>query len=85
MTDAAQDALLTLAPQFAGMGGEVMTGGRTNRLRRFGDLVVKRYDTGAASPLFPNDPLAEARALAPFCATRPCAPPAGGRAGLADL
>lgn len=39
-------------------------GGRTNRLWRVGQAVVKSYDPLAASPLFPNDPAAEARALA---------------------
>ena len=41
-----------------------MAGGRTNRLWRVGPFVLKRHDPAAASPLFPNDPLAEARALA---------------------
>lgn len=45
---------------------QALPGGRTNRLWRVGDLVVKRYDPAAASPLFPNDPLAEALALRLF-------------------
>lgn len=40
-----------------------LPGGRSNRLWRIGPLVLKRYDPAAASPLFPNDPQAEARAL----------------------
>lgn len=40
-----------------------MAGGRTNRLFRAGDLVVKLYVPGAESPLFPNDAGAEAGAL----------------------
>lgn len=40
-----------------------LSGGRTNRLWRVGPFVLKRHDPAAASPLFPNDPLAEARAL----------------------
>lgn len=40
-----------------------LTGGRTNQVWRVGDLVVKRSVPGAESPLFPNDPLAEAAAL----------------------
>jgi len=41
-----------------------LAGGRTNRLWRVGQAVIKAYDSTAASPLFPNDPVAEARALA---------------------
>ena len=41
-----------------------LAGGRTNRLWRVGQAVIKAYDPAAASPLFPNDPAAEARALA---------------------
>jgi len=41
-----------------------LPGGRTNRLWRVGRTVIKAYDPAAASPLFPNDPAAEARALA---------------------
>jgi hypothetical protein len=40
-----------------------LAGGRTNRLWRVGQAVIKAYDSAAASPLFPNDPAAEARAL----------------------
>lgn len=40
-----------------------LTGGRTNRLWRVTDRVVKLYDPASATPLFPNDPDAEARAL----------------------
>lgn len=43
-----------------------LAGGRVNRLWRVGEVVVKRYDPRAASPLFPNDPDAEAAALAAF-------------------
>lgn len=39
-------------------------GGRVNRLWRCGALMVKLHDPAGASPLFPNDPGAEARALA---------------------
>jgi thiamine kinase len=45
---------------------QALPGGRTNRLWRVGDLVVKRYDPDATSPLFPNDPKAEALALRLF-------------------
>ena len=47
-------------------GGQVwraLPGGRVNRLWRRGDVVAKLYLPGGASPLFPNDPGAEARAL----------------------
>lgn len=40
-----------------------MPGGRVNRLWRAGDLVIKCHAPGGASPLFPNDAGAEARAL----------------------
>lgn len=43
-----------------------LPGGRSNRVWRIGDLVLKRFDPDAATPLFPNDPLAEARALTLF-------------------
>lgn len=42
---------------------QALPGGRTNRLWKVGAFVVKRFDPLAASPLFPNDPAAEARAL----------------------
>lgn len=42
---------------------QAMTGGRSNAVWRVGDFVVKHHRPDAASPLFPNDPLAEARAL----------------------
>jgi thiamine kinase len=51
-------------PGLAGSAWVPLSGGRTNRLWRVGDTVVKAYDPAAASPLFPNDPVAEARALA---------------------
>lgn len=46
-------------------GGDwvAMKGGRSNRVWRAGDLVVKQYRPDTATPLFPNDPLAEAAAL----------------------
>jgi len=66
-----QDPLADPAPEAAlahlGAAAEVwhpLPGGRTNRLWHVGAYVVKRYDASAASPLFPNDPKAEARALA---------------------
>ena len=42
-----------------------LAGGRTNRLWRVGQAVIKAYDSAAASPLFPNDPAAEARVVVP--------------------
>lgn len=53
----------------SGLDWQPLQGGRTNRLWRVGSLVVKLYVHGAHSPLFPNDPQAEAAALrlaAPF-------------------
>lgn len=48
-----------------------LTGGRTNHLWRVADWVVKLYDPQSASPLFPNDPSAEARALRLFAPLAP--------------
>jgi hypothetical protein len=50
----------------AGLGDDFWTplsGGRTNRLWRVGEIVVKQYDPGAATTLFPNDPEAEEAAM----------------------
>lgn len=43
-----------------------LTGGRTNHVWRLGPLVVKCYAPNRASPLFPNDPQAEVKALRLF-------------------
>lgn len=40
-----------------------LTGGNTNALWRVGDVVIKRFVPGAETPLFGNDPKAEALAL----------------------
>lgn len=40
-----------------------LKGGRVNALWRVGNMVVKQYVKTGGSPLFPNDPLAEATAL----------------------
>jgi thiamine kinase len=64
--DSLRDALATLAPDLAGLPWSPLRGGRTNRLWQVGDLVLKRYDGTAASPLFPNSAADEARALAVF-------------------
>jgi thiamine kinase len=61
---AIRDSVLRALPVLAGLGWQSLAGGRTNRAWRIGDCVVKVYDPDAASPLFPNDPRAEARALA---------------------
>jgi aminoglycoside phosphotransferase (APT) family kinase protein len=61
-----RDAVLSLAPSLAAAVWLPLSGGRTNRLWRVGDLVVKRHDPAAASPLFPNSAADEARALAAF-------------------
>lgn len=55
-------ALRTSLP---GMGADwlPLQGGRSNRVWRIGDLVVKQYRPESATPLFPNDPVAEAAAL----------------------
>lgn len=66
LTDTPEAALLRLDPALAAAVWVPLAGGRTNRLWRVGAFTVKRFDLDAASPLFPNDPLAEARALALF-------------------
>lgn len=48
-----------------------LTGGRTNHLWLVAGWVVKLYDPLSASPLFPNDPVAEARALRLFAPLAP--------------
>lgn len=40
-----------------------LSGGRTNRVFAVGDVIAKLYSPEAASPLFPNDAAAEARAM----------------------
>ncbi len=56
----AQDSGWTAGPQVA------LSGGRTNHVWRFGNRVVKHYRPESATPLFPNDPAAEVRALRRF-------------------
>lgn len=60
---ALRDALRSVAPALSDAPWQPLSGGRTNRLWRVGDLVLKRYDPAAASPLFPNNAADEARAL----------------------
>ncbi len=55
--------VLGTLPALAGLPWRELTGGRSNALWRVGDAVVKHFNPAAASPLFPNDPLAEALAL----------------------
>lgn len=64
--DTLEAALLRLNPDLATARWHVLAGGRTNRLWRVGGYTVKRFDPAAATPLFPNDAAAEARALALF-------------------
>lgn len=40
-----------------------LQGGRVNAVWRVGDVVIKQFRPNGDSPLFPNDPLAEAAAL----------------------
>lgn len=61
-----QTSVLAVLPGLVDLPWVALTGGRTNRLWRVGDVVVKAFDPLAASPLFPNDPGAEARALGAF-------------------
>ncbi|EEW26604.1 phosphotransferase family protein [Rhodobacter ferrooxidans] len=50
-------------PSLTGKPWQPLSGGRSNRLWQVGSWVVKLFDREAASPLFPNDPAAEALAL----------------------
>lgn len=50
-------------PALGGQVWEPLRGGRTNWVWRVGARVVKLYNAAAESPLFPNDPQAEQRAL----------------------
>lgn len=62
----AKAALVRLDPSLAAAVWHPLTGGRTNHVWRVGGLVIKSYTLDAATPLFPNDPQAEARALEVF-------------------
>lgn len=66
MSDSLEAAVLRLDPALAAEVWEPLAGGRTNQVWRVGAFTVKRFDAAAASPLFPNDAGAEARALALF-------------------
>ncbi len=59
-------AVWRLDPALRGVCWQPLAGGRTNRLWRAGDLTIKKFTADAASPLFPNDAAAEARALELF-------------------
>ncbi len=56
-------AVSAVLPETGGMPWHPLPGGRVNRLWLAGGVVIKLYDPAAASPLFPNDPVAEAAAL----------------------
>lgn len=63
---AIQVALRRLDPDLASADWMALTGGRSNRVWQVGGLVVKVYRPEMATPLFPNDAEAEARALTLF-------------------
>lgn len=58
------NAVLERLPDLQAHDWQALAGGRSNRLWRVGQTVIKVHDPAAASPLFPNDPVAEAKALA---------------------
>lgn len=58
--------LARLDPDLRPSDMEHLSGGRTNHVWRLGPFVVKCHNPDRASPLFPNDPLAEAKALRLF-------------------
>lgn len=61
-----RERVLAALPGLAGEPWHPLSGGRTNRLWRLGEVVIKAYNPAATSPLFPNDAKAEARALGAF-------------------
>lgn len=61
---AALAALAQLDPSLIAGDLQPMPGGRSNKVWRVRGFVVKHHCSNAASPLFPNDPAAEAMALA---------------------
>jgi len=63
---ALQQALERLDANLLTAPWEALSGGQSNRVWRLGGLVVKLYRTESATPLFPNDAEAEARALRLF-------------------
>lgn len=63
-------AALVDAPHLIGMPWQSLQGGRVNRVWRVGDRVVKLYDPAGDSPLFPNNPVAEAVSLHHLAGTR---------------
>ena len=60
---AALSALSRLDPSLTEISLQALPGGRSNGVWRAGGFVVKHHRAMAASPLFPNDPAAEAMAL----------------------
>jgi len=56
-------AVQSRLPETDGADWVPLSGGRTNRVWQVGKLVVKLFAPETGTPLFPNDPLAEARAL----------------------
>lgn len=60
---ALRDAVAAALPGTADRAWQALRGGRVNRCWRVGSVVVKAHDPEGATPLFPNDPEAEAAAL----------------------
>lgn len=60
---AALAALSRLDPHLAGASAQPLPGGRSNKVFRLGDFILKTYCPDTASPLFPNHGAAEATAL----------------------
>ncbi len=56
-------AVVADAPHLTGTQWQSLRGGRVNRSWRVADCVVKLYDPAGHSPLFPNNPGAEAASL----------------------
>lgn len=63
---AAAHALAGLLPACASADWHSLPGGRSNRVWRVGDLVVKCHDPATATPLFPNDAGIESQSLRLF-------------------
>ncbi len=74
---AALAALAGLDPRLTGADPQPLRGGRSNKVWRLGDFVIKSHSPDTASPLFPNDPGAEATALTRSGSLRSIPPSAG--------
>lgn len=64
-----RDVVCARSPELAGVHWQRLPGGRTNRVWRVGATICKLFATDGSSPMFPNDPNAEIRALQALSST----------------